>query len=104
MNKDELKLKTDQKLGMKVIMKRNMKYIKPHLFKFIVALVLILINVGISLIMPSIIGNVTGELSNTNGINIKYVYGLVIFYFVIREFHICCCAVQLLFYVSSSVL
>ena len=83
MNKDELKLKTDQKLGMKVIMKRNMKYIKPHLFKFIVALVLILINVGISLIMPSIIGNVTGELSNTNGINIRYVYGLVIFYFVI---------------------
>ena len=37
MNKDELRLKTDKKLSFKTLVTRNVKYVKPELFKIIIS-------------------------------------------------------------------
>ena len=59
MNNDELKLKTDKKLPFSTILKRNIKYVKPELHNFVIAIVLLLINVGLGLLMPLFMGDIT---------------------------------------------
>ena len=121
MNNDELKLKTDQKLPFKTILKRNVTYVKPELFNFIIALVLLLVNVGLGLLMPLFIGDITNELTGNifdkvtgesiltfnfirnllpvkANINYRFILILVIIYFVI------CIVNQLLAYVQAMIL
>ena len=98
MNNDELKLKTDKKLPFSTILKRNIKYVKPELHNFVLAIVLLLINVGLGLLMPLFMGDITNELSGEGKynfgfirnlypidgiINFKFILTLVIIYFVI---------------------
>ena len=113
MNNDELKLKTDKKLPFSTILKRNIKYVKPELHNFVLAIVLLLINVGLGLLMPLFMGDITNELSGEGKynfgfirnlypidgiINFKFILTLVIIYFVISIIN------QVILYIESMLL
>ena len=113
MNNDEMKLKTDRKLPFTTILKRNISYVKPELPSFILALVLLLINVGLGLTMPLFMGDITNELNGehkfnfgfireifkTNElINFKFILALVIIYFIISIIN------QVILYIESMLL
>ena len=59
---DKDKLFGDKKLSTKEMISRCYKYLKPELWKVILALVIVLLNVAVDLILPYIMGNVTGLL------------------------------------------
>ena len=113
MNNDELKLKTDRKLPFKTILNRNLKYVKPELPSFLLAIILLLINVGLGLTMPLFMGDITNELNGESKfnfafikeifktdelINFKFILALVIIYFVISIIN------QVILYVESMLL
>lgn len=97
MEDEELKLKNDRKLPMSVVLRRNMKYLKPELPRFILAFILMFFNVGIDLLMPSLISNITDSLSN-NIIEIKHILIIVVLYFVL------CIVNQGILYIESMLL
>ena len=113
MTKDELKLKTDRKLGFFTILKRNITYVKPEIPNFIISLILMFVNVGLGLLMPLFIGDITNELSQkeiknlvfikelfpiTGNINFNFILTLVIIYFVVSVLN------QVILYVESMIL
>ena len=57
-NNDELRLKTDRKLSMGYILKRNLKYLKPEIGNLILSMVFMILNVFLGLQSPLIIGEV----------------------------------------------
>ena len=59
---DKDKLFGDKKLSTKEMISRCYKYLKPELWKVILSLVIVLLNVAVDLILPYIMGNVTGLL------------------------------------------
>ena len=73
MNNDEMTLKTDRKLGMMTILKRNVKYIKPEIWRFVLSFIMMIFNVLVGLLLPRIVGNITTELSGSaNEIEFSY--------------------------------
>jgi len=63
MMQDELnKLKGDQKIPFKILMKRTLKYVIPEWYSFVLALILIAANVVLDLYLPKIVMNITNEL------------------------------------------
>ena len=58
------KLKGDKKIPFKVMMKRTWKYVKPELGVLILALLLILVNVGIDIIFPLFMSQLTESLNS----------------------------------------
>ena len=82
MQNDEMKLKGDKKLGVWVVLRRNLAYVKPEIKNFIIAFVMIIFNVGLDIILPLFIGKIT-ELLQAKTIVFTSVLILVIIYFLI---------------------
>ena len=88
MNKDdELRLKTDRKLSVGYILKRNLKYLKPEISNLIISMVFMVLNVFLGLLNPLILQKVIAELKVVDRI---IDYNLILY-----------CAI---FYVSISIL
>ncbi len=75
---DKNQLFGDKKLPLLVMMKRVMKYIKPVLWRFIVAFVFIIINVALDIALPLILSKVTTSLSSENIVNTTFIYLLIL--------------------------
>ena len=60
---DELnRLKGDHKMSVKEILSRTMQYVKPELLSFILAIVLLAINVALDITLPILTGKITDAL------------------------------------------
>lgn len=64
MEEDLAKLKGDKSIPRKEMLKRTWKYAKPELGKIILALVLVLINVGIDIVFPILMSQLTNNLQS----------------------------------------
>ena len=90
---DELnRLKGDHKMSLKEILSRTMQYVKPELLSFILALVLLAINVALDITLPILTGKITDSLEGFETLfgnsqlsydNYRTVLILSIVYFVI---------------------
>ncbi len=82
---DKDQLFGDKKIPLKVMIKRVMKYLKPVLWRFIVAFIFIIINVALDIVLPLILSEVTTSLSSENIVNTAFTYLLIlaIGYFVL---------------------
>ena len=90
---DELnRLKGDHKMSVKEILSRTMQYVKPELLSFILALVLLAINVALDITLPILTGKITDSLEGFETLfgnsqlsydNYRTVLILSIVYFVI---------------------
>ena len=72
------KLFGDAKIPTKVMIARLWKYLKPVLWRFIVAFIFILINVGFDVALPMIVGKFTETIENVENATIY----LILSYFV----------------------
>ena len=64
MEEETLKLKGDKKIPLNIMLKRTMKYLRPEALSFIIAIILIAINVGLDVILPLFISKITDTLQN----------------------------------------
>ena len=90
---DELnRLKGDHKMSVREILSRTMQYVKPELLSFILALVLLAINVALDITLPILTGKITDSLEGFKTLfgesqlsydNYRTVLILSIVYFVI---------------------
>ena len=90
---DELnRLKGDHKMSLKEILSRTMQYVKPELLSFILAIVLLAINVALDITLPILTGKITDALEGFKTLfgnsqlsydNYRTVLILSIVYFVI---------------------
>ena len=83
---DQEKLKGDHKIPFGQLMKRIYHYLKPEMGYFVLAFVLLLLNVGLDIISPLFTSAITDELG-MESINIKFIIGLAILSFVIVIFN-----------------
>ena len=82
MQNDEMQLKGDKKLGVGVVLRRTLAYVRPELKNFILAFVMIIFHVALDIILPLFIGQIT-TLLQKDTIVFSNVLLLVIAYFVI---------------------
>ena len=90
---DELnRLKGDHKMSVREILSRTMQYVKPELLSFILALILLAINVALDITLPILTGKITDSLEGFETLfgnsqltydNYRAVLILSIVYFVI---------------------
>lgn len=91
------KLKGDKKLPLLELIRRNLYYIKDEKRNFILAIVFLFINVGLDLVMPLFMSEVTSELKQVD-IRLYYIVMLAISYLLVG-------AINLVFlYVESMLL
>ena len=76
------KLKGDKKLPLKELIARNLYYIKDEKKNFILAILMLFVNVGLDLAMPLFMSEVTAELKQVD-IRLYYILFLAISYFAI---------------------
>ena len=62
MEEETLKLKGDKQIPLGVMLKRTMKYLSPEALHFIIALILIAVNVALDVILPLFISKITDAL------------------------------------------
>ncbi len=67
------KLKGDKKIPARILYARAFHYLKTELPALILALFLILVNVGLDVYLPSLIGDITNELSNVTSRTLTYI-------------------------------
>ena len=82
MQNDEMQLKGDKKLGVGVVLRRTLAYVRPELKNFILAFVMIIFHVALDIILPLFIGQIT-TLLQKDTIVFSNVLLLVIAYFLI---------------------
>ena len=82
MQNDEMRLKGDKKLGIGVVLKRTLSYVKPELPRFILAFAMIILNVALDIILPLFIGEIV-DILQSEEIIFSNVLWLVILYFLI---------------------
>lgn len=82
MDKELEKLMGDKKISLKVLFKRTFHYVKPELARFLFALFLILINVGIDVVLPLIISKITTNLKS-DYLDLILILVLVVGYFLL---------------------
>ena len=63
-NNKELMLKGDKKIPFRVIIKRILRYLAPKKLSFILALILLLINVFLDVLAPLILERIVNILAN----------------------------------------
>lgn len=97
MNDDKLSLKGDRKLPIGVILKRTLAYIKPERRQFIIALLLIVVNVVLDVVSPLFTSTITDILLETD-IRIKFIVVLVVSMFIITVIN------QIVLYIESIIL
>ena len=89
MNHDEeLRLKSDRKLSAAYILKRNFKYLKPEIWRLVLSMVFMMINVLLSLVIPLLLGEVVNIIAPEKPpvgyvINFNRILDLAILYVVI---------------------
>lgn len=76
------KLKGDKKLPFKELVSRNLYYIKDEKKSFILAIILLLINVGLDLVLPLFMSELTAELKLSD-IRFNYIIFLTLSYLLI---------------------
>ena len=94
---DNEKLFGDQKIPMKIMIKRLAHYILPEWKSFLLAFILIIINVGLDVILPLVIKEFTAAIEDYNTV-LNYVFILAAGYFGI------CVINQVLIYFESMTL
>lgn len=82
MEKELEKLMGDRKIPLTTLFKRTFHYVKPELPRFLFALFLILINVGIDVVLPLIISKITTNLKS-DYLDLILILVLVIGYFLL---------------------
>ena len=97
MNNELETLKGDKKLPLSEIVKRTLKYIKPEKNSFILAIVLVIVNIILDSISPLFTSTITDELVK-DSINIKFIVNLCILSLVIVVIN------QIFLYIESDVL
>ena len=97
MNNELETLKGDKKLPLSDIVKRTLKYIKPEKNSFILAIVLVIVNIILDSISPLFTSTITDELVK-DSINIKFIVNLCILSLVIVVIN------QIFLYIESDVL
>ena len=83
---DTEKLKGDHKIPITVLIKRTLHYLKKEASRFIIALILIVVNVILDIISPIFTSKITNELVAAS-INIKFIITLVIASLLITIFN-----------------
>lgn len=91
------KLHGEKKLSFKEIIKRNMVYIRPEWKSFLIAFILIVINVVLDIVLTLTTGQVT-KLLQVDDINLKLIIIFVVGYFILT------CLNQLFLYFESMTL
>ncbi len=91
------KLHGDKKISFKELIKRNMIYIKPEWKSFLVAFILIVVNVVLDIVLTLTTGQVT-KLLQVEDINLKLIIIFVVGYFILT------CVNQLFLYFESMIL
>ena len=86
MNDELEKLKGDHKLPLSVIIRRTLKYISSEKGGFILALVLLVLNVLLDSISPLFTSRITDELVKEN-MNLSLIMNLVLLSFAIMCFN-----------------
>lgn len=97
MNEELEILKGDKKIPLSELIKRTLTYIGPEKYKFIIALIFVLVNVGLDTISPLFTSAITDELVKDN-IHLNYVVGLAILSFTVVAIN------QMFLYVESKIL
>ena len=82
MSEDNEKLFGDQKIPTKMIFKRVLHYIKPEWLSFLLAFLLMIINVAADVVLPLFIGKFTDALAETN-VTMAYITSLAMGYFIL---------------------
>ena len=67
------KLKGDKKIPAHILYKRAFHYLKKEWLILIISLLLVLINVGLEVYLPSLVGNITDELSDVSDKTLTYI-------------------------------
>ena len=81
---DELmKLKGDKKIPIGILFKRTMKYVKPELLSFIVAFILLLINVALDLYLPIVLKGIIENLQS-EALDLDYIIWNSVLYLLIN--------------------
>ena len=80
MDENKSKLIGDVKLPLRVLFKRTFKYLKPHLWKIILALLLIVLGIAFEIVVPLIYRDIIDNL-NSNNISIHLLPWAIIVYF-----------------------
>lgn len=80
------KLKGDVHIPARVMIKRVSGYLKPETLRFVLASLLIVINVVLDVVLPLVVSRITGELKSDT-IHIEYVVGLAVSYLAIGVFN-----------------
>ena len=84
-NEEELRLKSDRKLSVGYILKRNLKYLKPEIGNLILSMFFMVLTVFLGLQSPLILGEVIEALKVEAGesIDLNFVITCAIVYFAI---------------------
>ena len=80
------KRKGDVHIPARVMIKRVAGYLKPEALRFVLASLLIVINVVLDVVLPLVVSRITGELKSDT-IHIEYVVGLAVSYLAIGVFN-----------------
>ena len=80
MDENKSKLIGDVKLPFRVLLKRTLKYMKPHTWKIIWAFLLIILSIALDIVVPLIYRDIVDNL-NSSDIILKMVIGGVLVYF-----------------------
>jgi len=74
------KLKGDKKIPTRVLLKRTLQYVKGETWRFVLAGVLILVNVGLDIILPLFMSTIVDNLQSEH-MDLRYILILVFSYF-----------------------
>ncbi len=80
MEEELMTLKGDKKIPLRILFKRTMHYVKPELLSFILAFLVLIINVVLDLYLPIILSGIIDKLQ-LDEINWNYILGQVFIYF-----------------------
>ncbi len=75
-NKDQLF--GDKKIPFRQMAKKTLRYLKPEIWKFLLALLFIVVNVALDIVLPLILSEVTNALSTENIANTSFYYILLL--------------------------
>lgn len=87
----------DKKIPLSIMSKRVLKYLKPEWKRFLLAAILIIINVGLDIILPLLVSEVTDMLQSED-IILKSILFLICGYFILTLFN------QVFLYFESMIL
>ncbi len=97
MSEDLEKLKGEKHIPLGENLKRVFKYMRPELPRILLAMFLIIVNVGLDIVMPLFVSEITNNLKSLD-INLRFIIGLAVSYFAIALVN------QIVLYIESMIL